>query len=211
MTYREQLNRPEWAAKRQEILQRDGHKCTSCRAEKSEYDGWNIIFKNADFDELAQYGYCVVLNENSDYNHIMLFGKRVGEFIPFLSKIREPFSIKNVRFSAREWRNSIPHLVSYYYGDSDSARLGQLNIHHRFYISGNLAWQYENDALVTLCYDCHKVVHQNQQIEIKAADLNTAKSRYAKNCVKCEGTGYLPEFSHVYKGICFPCDGRGVL
>jgi hypothetical protein len=34
-----------------------------------------------------------------------------------------------------------------------------LNVHHAYYESGNDPWDYPDDALVTLCADCHKEIH----------------------------------------------------
>lgn len=36
------------------------------------------------------------------------------------------------------------------------SKTGTLNVHHLFYISGNNPWEYENDALITLCERCHE-------------------------------------------------------
>ena len=168
-------------------------------------------FENVSSSDLSKYGYPLAVNENTDYSNLIYIGKREGGFATFISKISGPFSLENVAFSERQWYHKRPKLVFYYSGEAMNYQLGQLNIHHMFYISGNMAWQYENEALVTLCYDCHKKVHENQKIEIKAPDFNPARSRYARNCDKCEGTGYLPEFSHIDNGICYPCTGRGVL
>jgi hypothetical protein len=30
-------------------------------------------------------------------------------------------------------------------------------------------------------------------------------------CYKCRGTGYLPHYAHYAKGVCFQCDGVGVM
>lgn len=32
-----------------------------------------------------------------------------------------------------------------------------LHVHHRFYISGRMPWEYLNSALLTLCEDCHEM------------------------------------------------------
>jgi DnaJ-class molecular chaperone len=29
-------------------------------------------------------------------------------------------------------------------------------------------------------------------------------------CQECNGSGFLPEYSHIYAGKCFSCNGRGV-
>lgn len=46
----------------------------------------------------------------------------------------------------------------------------QLNVHHKYYLKdkkGNPVdpWDYPNSALITLCKDCHKLVHQNNKIK----------------------------------------------
>lgn len=35
-----------------------------------------------------------------------------------------------------------------------------LNVHHKKYIEGRLAWEYADYYLITLCQKCHKNVHQ---------------------------------------------------
>lgn len=34
-----------------------------------------------------------------------------------------------------------------------------LHVHHNYYIKGNLAWDYPDDSLCTLCSDCHEIFH----------------------------------------------------
>jgi len=34
-----------------------------------------------------------------------------------------------------------------------------LQVHHKYYISGKMAWEYPLDALITLCRKCHEVTH----------------------------------------------------
>ena len=34
-----------------------------------------------------------------------------------------------------------------------------LQVHHKHYIKGKLAWEYEDSNFITLCRDCHKEVH----------------------------------------------------
>jgi len=38
--------------------------------------------------------------------------------------------------------------------------LKALHIHHLYYQSDLHLWQYDNDALVTVCNDCHKKLHR---------------------------------------------------
>lgn len=39
---------------------------------------------------------------------------------------------------------------------------GVLNVHHKHYVEGRLPWEYEGGLLVTLCQDCHKKIHMNE-------------------------------------------------
>jgi hypothetical protein len=43
-----------------------------------------------------------------------------------------------------------------------------LNVHHRYYTKGAMPWEYSDDALVTLCENCHK------SIETRIAYMNRA-------------------------------------
>ena len=35
------------------------------------------------------------------------------------------------------------------------------NVHHLYYESGAMIWEYDNEALVTLCERCHKIIHKD--------------------------------------------------
>lgn len=40
----------------------------------------------------------------------------------------------------------------------------QLDVHHKKYIPGRLAWEYETRELITLCHDCHHTYHRQLNI-----------------------------------------------
>jgi 5-methylcytosine-specific restriction endonuclease McrA len=57
-----------------------------------------------------------------------------------------------------------------------------LNVHHLYYESGAMIWEYDNEVLVTLCERCHEILHKDMAkvagiIAFKALvgdfDLNT--------------------------------------
>lgn len=85
-----------------------------------------------------------------------------------------------------------------------------LNIHHKYYIQGHKPWEYNNDALVTLCEDCHKKRHEDYS-NIRLYDSNGKLLHALIPCDRCGGSGYLPQYSHVENGICFKCGGEGVV
>ena len=41
-----------------------------------------------------------------------------------------------------------------------------LNVHHKYYIEGCMPWEYPDDALITLCEDCHKREHKYNNIDV---------------------------------------------
>ena len=80
-----------------------------------------------------------------------------------------------------------------------------LHIHHKYYIKGLRAWEYKNDALITLCQTCHENLHKDQETPIY--DDNFELIGHYKNCKRCHGAGVFPKYSHVQDGICFECNG----
>lgn len=85
-----------------------------------------------------------------------------------------------------------------------------LNIHHKFYIQGHKPWEYNDEALVTLCEDCHKRWHENYT-NIRLYDSKGNLLHALAPCSRCGGSGYLPQYSHVEHGRCFKCGGEGVV
>lgn len=92
---------------------------------------------------------------------------------------------------------------------SEDLIFDSLNIHHTYYIYGRTPWNYNDEALITLCEKCHQKRHENQKIPI----YNEARDflAYAQTCQKCGGSGYLPEYKHYKHGVCFNCGGEGVI
>lgn len=80
-----------------------------------------------------------------------------------------------------------------------------LHVHHRYYIKELLAWEYKNDALITLCHTCHENLHKNQEIPIYNNELELLG--HYTYCKRCHGSGVFPEYSHVQNGTCFRCNG----
>lgn len=50
-----------------------------------------------------------------------------------------------------------------------------LQVHHLYYIDGNLAWEYPDEALITLCENCHTDEHLYQKQVYETID-NMLKS-----------------------------------
>lgn len=80
-----------------------------------------------------------------------------------------------------------------------------LHVHHKYYIEDYFAWEYPNDALITLCQSCHEKIHENQEIPVYNTEFEF--QGYYTYCKRCHGAGVFPEYSHVQNGVCFRCDG----
>ena len=85
-----------------------------------------------------------------------------------------------------------------------------LNVHHKYYVNGLKPWEYDNDALITLCQDCHMKEHQTKSTPVYRSLYSKQLHGYAQICNRCGGSGYLPQYSHVEGGVCFKCYGEGV-
>jgi len=80
-----------------------------------------------------------------------------------------------------------------------------LHVHHTYYDLELLPWEYAPDALQTLCVECHQKVHEHTHIPVYRGGVELTN---VKVCDRCNGSGYIPEFSHYMDGICFECDGE---
>lgn len=86
-----------------------------------------------------------------------------------------------------------------------------LNVHHKYYVNGKNPWEYDDDALITLCQDCHCLEHKSTHTPVYRDLYNKQVLRYAEICDRCGGSGYLPQYRHRDNGICKQCHGEGVL
>lgn len=78
-------------------------------------------------------------------------------------------------------------------------KYNNMHVHHKCYRKDIEIWNQDNEEYITLCSICHQIVHQNQQIPFYDEYGNIIQ--YMKNCHKCKGTGYLPQYNNVYNGI----------
>ena len=84
---------------------------------------------------------------------------------------------------------------------------GVLNVHHRYYIHDSLAWEYVDSALITLCPECHKLVHDTLGPRAYNRSGTILIPLNLTPCSRCGGAGYFPEYRHIQGGVCFRCRG----
>ena len=67
-----------------------------------------------------------------------------------------------------------------------------LNVHHFYYKKGVKPWQYSNEALITLCEDCHKIEEDEKRVQL-AGLLSTMEICCIPSCfVKMLTSTLLP-------------------
>lgn len=82
-----------------------------------------------------------------------------------------------------------------------------LHVHHKYYVFGDAPWEYPDEAVVTLCHECHFEVHSKNRITVYADE--TLRDRLTlTTCPRCLGTGFLKQYYYHQNGICFKCGGR---
>lgn len=82
-----------------------------------------------------------------------------------------------------------------------------LHVHHKFYVLGRLPWEYNDDALITLCNWCHWNFHTENKVPVYKMVNQKLEQVELTPCKRCNGTGWFPEFGHIQNGICFRCHG----
>lgn len=95
----------------------------------------------------------------------------------------------------------------HYINDAMLFKLTPLNIHHNYYMLGKRPWEYNNNALITLCSQCHQKRHLRKNTPIFTLE---DKCINLPLCDRCQGTGYLPQYHYCMGGVCFKCHGEGV-
>jgi 5-methylcytosine-specific restriction endonuclease McrA len=88
--------------------------------------------------------------------------------------------------------------------------LTSLHVHHKYYIKDHMPWEYNNDALVTLCPECHQKRHLQNKVPLFSKDKQQTIIDNLVLCDRCNGTGYLPKYHYYFGGVCFKCNGEGV-
>ena len=83
-----------------------------------------------------------------------------------------------------------------------------LEIHHRYYIYGAMAWEYNDQALITLCHDCHELVHLTLSPLIYFNNGTDLVRMNFTPCHRCNGAGWFREYNHIQGGVCFRCNGQ---
>lgn len=70
----------------------------------------------------------------------------------------------------------------------------QLQVHHLRYRVGVAPWEYEDEELLTLCIDCHKLTHATSKIPVFDESGDLVSIPQTMRCERCDGPGYIPQY-----------------
>ena len=185
ITYADLLRTEEWREKRKEILKRDKNLCSDCFKlgsiikDKKAYRKKTLEEIESDKIEMEK-----VYKEGLEL--FMNFAKSMG--------FKEPYDLPKK-----------PEIESWTLDFEPTF----LHVHHNYYVRNRKPWEYENDALKTVCHNCHQKIHETTEILVYTDNTLTNRESNIVKCSKCNGSGFINEYHYYLDGICFKCNGRG--
>lgn len=233
-SYGKLLQTNEWKSKRNKILERDNFRCQKCgntkllkdtfakfcvvkqQTNKANPESWEMRFRDYTQRSYSAYYRGSMLKIPQD---AIFFLKKMPEFrnkvdLMAIGINRSNKTSERMRAAQTSYRDqaimSLDIIDISSYDKIDFLYVKNLHVHHEYYTSDFPApWEYKDVALTCLCKHCHEEWHKQNDIKIYEDSSLTSFSLGAY-CSKCNGTGYLPQYSYHVNGICFSCDGKGV-
>ncbi|SHL07095.1 hypothetical protein [Flavobacterium chilense] len=180
ITYEDELSSLEWQKKRLTILKRDSNICTNCLEVPT-------IVKNRI--------HCRESTEQEEKEQKISMRKAYDDLLPTIESIANALGLPIPEYTEN---------LEYELKPADKPVI--LHVHHKYYIQTCRAWQYNDDALITLCSTCHQDTHDKNKIPVYSDESMTEQLNLTK-CPKCNGSGYMDEYHYYLNGICFGCNG----
>lgn len=224
MEYSEFLDKIEWKKKRQDILEKDRYTCTNC-SNKTYFNNCEqfIIdkidlkfyqhrkylnikdFSKEKYDEEV-YKFSIDKNLTETYYDIEFYSTKYLIKNIELNENKNPFTKTNYKLFTKSIKDKITPFAIRNIESKDWIYVRDLHVHHKYYQLNKKPWEYPNEALTTLCWQCHEDLHKNLDIDVIDEYGNIIGSK--RVCDRCYGAGIFPEYIHVQFGICFECNGH---
>jgi len=212
MTYQEQLLDKKWKSKRNAVVVDSRWKCFNCENQKiiqrsARGQIKRIRLKGSEETQihatpyLLKFEILITLEDLTEHNillntHGTLSQENYSNYKLYYEIVDKDGKMRIVINAINEvWRD----------GFIKWKHVRGLHVHHKYYQEKLLPWEYPLNALTTLCWICHKELHENQKII--RLDENGNEKGMLTRCFRCHGTGYFPQYDHVEGGICFRCNG----
>ncbi|GEM_PF-6008465 len=177
MMYNEQLNDRRWKECRENILKRDNYKCQNiiCKTYEPIHIG-KLCYGPLTIHEFEKrFGMRLITNSITKDTSYLVFVyeglkilkndrmeniKNQQKHVKIIEALIEPFSLSSVEiltFKVRPKSGWPLEALDYFAALKGVIR--KMNVHHKKYIEGKMAWEYEPNDLITICEECHQRIH----------------------------------------------------
>lgn len=207
-TYAEKLKSPEWEKFRLEIIESNHWNCENCQNGKIEK------YQKGLFNDLSPYNdsklaqeeglFCFIVQFVNGFFALDAFHWTSDEY--FFKKLNLNEESKIYYEATQESYFKTHYKIKAVKKDNEWIYVNDMHVHHTYYQEGLNPWEYPKKSVQTLCWDCHENLHKNTYIP--HLDKVGKEIGKFKNCQRCYGAGYLPEYFYHKKGICFECNGE---
>lgn len=196
MNYQEQLRSEAWQNRRKSILHRDHNRCAKCNNMVIlQHEG---VLTGRAINHENDWGIDIIVTVLS---RDLLIRASISDEI----KATLPKMVKVYYYMDAEIQSNKPKIAAILDESGEFIHVPGLHVHHQYYQFGKMAWDYPEEALITLCWICHENTHKSASIPI--LDDKGRNIGKLTPCIRCYSAGYFPEFRHVNSGICFRCKG----
>ncbi len=207
-TYVEKLKSPEWEKCRLEIIESNHWCCENCQNKKIEQHRKGL------FNDISPYNASKLAQEKGLFCFVVQIIDGMWSYDAFYwtkdeNLIKELNSKEDITVfydSKKESYLKTHYRIIALQKEDKWIYVNDMHVHHTYYQVGLDPWEYPKNSLQALCWDCHEKLHENTYIP--HLDINGKEIGKLKNCRRCGGAGYLPEFFYHENGICFECNGE---
>lgn len=208
INYSEKLQSPEWEKFRLEIINSKKWKCENCQNKNLEkyHKGIFLEVKSYKESDLAKREglFCFIIDIESGYHMFSAFHWTKDE--NFYKKLNLNQDSKIIfEIIKKSYYQQYARIIAIQ-KDEEWVYFNDMHVHHTYYQEGLDPWEYPKKSLQSLCWDCHEKLHENTYIP--HLDKDGKEIGKFKNCQRCYGAGYLPEYFYHKNGICFECNGE---
>ncbi len=181
-----------------------------------------VVYENK---KIVLKGWCKSRIFENGLRHVLMGGNYlVPTTMKNLEDLRENLSSDSVMYGLANCGDGSLYPVMFQKGENPSAPFEtdiivrpylsnhpvELHVHHKYYILEHEPWEYPDNALVTLCGDCHNKLHTSKIVDIPVYAIGNNGTKIKMDytpCKRCAGQGYLTQYLHIDGGICFRCKG----
>lgn len=209
ITYAEKLKSPEWEKFRLEVIESNHWNCENCQNKKIKKQ-----FKKGKFLSASPYLYSKLAEQEELFCFIVIIivDKHYVIKAFYWTKDENFFTELELKPGSKVFYKSKQEddLKTHYSiiaikKNDEWVYVNNMHVHHTYYQEGLNPWEYPKKSVQVLCWDCHEKLHENTYIP-HLNKFGTEIGKF-KNCPKCYGAGYLPEYFYHKAGICFECNG----